>query len=110
MITVKVELVDPRHAPAGKRADVEVHFTAGPLAGLKLIGFAVWERRVGAPDSGINITFPSRTYSAGNDRRSFAMLRPVRDVHAQDALRDVIVTAFTTALAEQKTESVSQTS
>ena len=28
-------------SPAGKLADAELHFTDGPLAGLKLLGFAV---------------------------------------------------------------------
>ena len=32
-------------APAGKLADVELHFTAGALEGLKLLGFTVWEGR-----------------------------------------------------------------
>ena len=31
--------------PPGKLADAELHFTDGVLDGLKLIGFAVWERR-----------------------------------------------------------------
>ena len=42
-------------SPVGKLADAELHFTDGPLAGLKLLGFAVWERRNG---SGRNVTFP----------------------------------------------------
>jgi hypothetical protein len=34
--------------PPGKLADVELHFSGNsPLAGLKLIGFSVWERRGG---------------------------------------------------------------
>ncbi len=33
--------------PPGKLADAELHFTEGPLEGLKLIGFAIWERRGG---------------------------------------------------------------
>ena len=41
----------------GKLADAELHFTDGVLAGFKLIGFAVWERRSG---SGRNVTFPAR--------------------------------------------------
>ena len=32
-------------APAGKLADVELHFAGGELDGLRLIGFAVWARR-----------------------------------------------------------------
>jgi hypothetical protein len=34
--------------PPGKLADAELHFGDGPLAGLKLIGFAIWERRSGS--------------------------------------------------------------
>ena len=33
--------------PPGKLADAELHFTDGELEGLKLIGFAIWERRSG---------------------------------------------------------------
>ena len=59
--------------PPGKLADAELHFTDGVLEGLKLIGFAVWERRSG---SGRNVTFPARQYSVNGERRSFALLRP----------------------------------
>ena len=31
--------------PVGKLADAELHFNDGALEGLKLIGFAIWERR-----------------------------------------------------------------
>ena len=62
--------------PPGKLADAELHFTEGVLEGLKLVGFAVWERRSG---SGRNVTFPSRQYTVSGDRRSFALLRPVAD-------------------------------
>ena len=33
--------------PVGKLADAELHFTDGALEGMKLIGFAIWERRSG---------------------------------------------------------------
>ena len=55
-MTVKIQANDKGN-PAGKLADAELHFTAGPLEGLKLIGFGVWERRGG---SGRNVTFPAR--------------------------------------------------
>jgi hypothetical protein len=77
--------------PAGKLAEAEVHFTDGPLAGLKLIGFSVWERRGGA---GRNVTFPARSYSVNGERRSYALLRPISDVTAQDTLREAILEAF----------------
>ncbi len=79
------------HTPPGKLADVELQFTDGPLQGLKLIGFSVWERRGGG---GRNVTFPARQYAINGERRSFALLRPVTDVHAQDRIRDLILDAY----------------
>src|SRR5688572_32427314 len=79
--------------PPGKLADAEVVFEAdaGPLSGLKLIGFAIWERRAG----GRNVTFPARQYSVNGERRSFALLRPANgDVSAQEAIRDAILEAY----------------
>jgi len=81
-----------RANPAGKLADVELHFHDGsPLAGLKLIGFSVWERRGG---TGRNVTFPARAYSVNGERRSFALLRPIVDATAQNAIRDRILEAY----------------
>ena len=77
--------------PPGKLADAELHFTEGPLAGLKLIGFGIWERRTGG---GRNVTFPARQYSVNGERRSFALLRPVVDVTASNAVRDAILEAY----------------
>ena len=57
-MTVKI-VVNDKGNPPGKLAEAELHFSDGPLAGLKLIGFAVWERRSG---SGRNVTFPARQY------------------------------------------------
>jgi hypothetical protein len=77
--------------PPGKLADAELHFTDGPLEGLKLIGFAVWERRGGG---GRNVTFPARQYSVNGERRSFALLRPVADATAQNRVREIILQAY----------------
>ena len=76
--------------PPGKLADAELHFAGGPLDGLKLVGFAVWERKTG----GRNVTFPARQYSVNGERRSFALLRPSADTASQDTLRDIILTAY----------------
>ena len=84
--------------PAGKLADAELHFSGGPLDGLKLIGFAIWERKGRAR----NVTFPARQYSVNGERRSFALLRPAVDTASQDRLRDLILAAYAeheTALA-----------
>ena len=45
-ITIKI-LKTNGHSAAGKLADAEIHFTGGELDGLKLVGFAVWQRRDG---------------------------------------------------------------
>ena len=87
--------------PPGKLADAELHFTEGPLEGLKLIGFAVWERRAGG---GRNITFPARQYSVNGERRSFALLRPVADVQAQETVRGLILQAYTEFEEQESTE------
>ena len=76
--------------PAGKLADAELHFSGGPLDGLKLIGFSLWERKSG----GRNVTFPARQYSVNGERRSFALLRPTVDATSQDRLRDIILEAY----------------
>jgi hypothetical protein len=80
-----------KQQPAGKLADAELHFDDGPLEGLKLIGFGVWERRGG---SGRNVTFPARQYSVNGERRSFALLRPLADTAAQERVRDLVLQAY----------------
>ena len=77
--------------PAGKLADAELHFIDGDLDGLKLIGFSIWERRGG---NGRNVTFPARQYAVNGERRSFALLRPIADVNAQNRVRELVLDAF----------------
>ena len=85
--------------PPGKLAEAELHFTDGVLEGLKLIGFAIWERRTGG---GRNVTFPARQYSVNGERRSFSLLRPVGDTTAQDRVRDLILQAYATYEEQQQ--------
>ena len=89
-MVVKITANDKGHPP-GKLADAELHFTDGALDGLKLIGFSIWERRGG---NGRNVTFPARQYAVNGERRSFALLRPITDVHAQERIRDLILEAY----------------
>ena len=92
LMSVRI-LPNTSSTPAGKLADAEVIFEAeaGPLNGLKLIGFAIWERRAG----GRNVTFPARQYSVNGERRSFALLRPANgEASAQEAIRDAILDAY----------------
>jgi hypothetical protein len=89
-MTIKI-VPNEKGNPPGKLADAELHFTDGVLAGLKLIGFSVWERRSG---NGRNVTFPARQYSVNGDRRSFALLRAISDTSAQDRIRDLVLQAY----------------
>ena len=92
-LTVKITPNDKGNPP-GKLADAELHFHDGVLEGLKLIGFSIWERRGGA---GRNVTFPARQYSMNGERRSFALLRPIVDTTAQNAVREAILEAYAEA-------------
>jgi hypothetical protein len=95
-MTIKI-LPNDKGVPPGKLADAEVHFIQGPLEGLKLVGFAVWERKTG---TGRNVTFPARQYSVGGERRSFALLRPIADATSQNRIRDLILQAYAEHEAE----------
>jgi hypothetical protein len=89
-MTVKI-ITNEKGNPPGKLADAELYFSDGVLEGLKLMGFAVWERKNG---DGHNVTFPARSYSINGERRSFSLLRPYTDSTAQTRLRDVILAAY----------------
>jgi hypothetical protein len=89
-MTIKITPNDKGNPP-GKLAEAELHFSDGPMEGLKLVGFSIWERRGG---NGRNVTFPARSYVVNGDRRSFALLRPIVDSTAQSKLRDLILEAF----------------
>ncbi len=93
-MVVKISPSDKEKNPAqGKLADAELHFIEGPLTGLKLLGFAVWESRTGR---GRNVTFPARQYVINGERRSFPLLRPTNgDATAQDRVRELILQAYT---------------
>ena len=92
VVSVKI-LRNETGSPKGKLADAEVIFEAGsgPFNGLRLLGFAVWER----PTGGKNVTFPARTYSVNGERRSFSLLRPANgEAGVQDAIRQCILDAY----------------
>lgn len=107
MWTIKI-LPTRRNSNTGKLADAELYVTSDGgsapdtdslLDGLKLIGFAIWERRAG---NGRNVIFPARQYSVNGERRSFALLRPVMDATAQDRVRDSILQAYAAWEQEQQ--------
>ena len=89
-VVVKITPND-RGTPPSKLADAELHFADGELDGLKLIGFAIWQRRGG---KGRSVSFPGRQYRIGDERRSFALLRPIADASAQERVRDLVLEAY----------------
>jgi hypothetical protein len=78
-------------SPVGKLADAELLFEDGILAGLKLVGFSIWDRRAGGARS---VTFPARSFAVNGERRSFALLRPIGDTAAQEPIRALVLEAF----------------
>jgi hypothetical protein len=95
-MTIKI-MPNDKGNPPGKLADAELHFAEGPLEGLKLIGFAVWERKSGG---GRNVTFPARQFTVNGERRSFALLRPIADTTAQNKIRELILDTYAAFEAE----------
>jgi len=84
--------------PPAKLADVELHFTAPPLVGVKLGGFAVWRSRLGH----LNVTVPARQYTVNGERRAFGLLRPISEAAALEPLLDLIKAAYEDWAAERE--------
>src|SRR6202158_1908437 len=81
-----------RSVPARKLADAELQFE-GPLSGLTLVGFAVWDNG----EHGYRVSFPSRRYvGAQGQPRSFLLLRTIdpEDRTSSEGLRRDIVAAY----------------
>ena len=82
-----------RSVPAGKLADVELHFAGGELDGLKLVVFAVWAQRDGR---GKNITFPARQFTVHGERRHYSLLRSIENAEAEKKLKEFVLQAYLT--------------
>ena len=70
---MRVNFVVRESAPERLVCEAEVLFDAesGPLAGMKLVGFSLWR----SPEGEVYVTFPSRAFGSGNERRFFDFLR-----------------------------------
>jgi len=68
-----VQFVSRENGPERLLCEAEVHFgpEAGPMAGMKLVGFSLWRN----PEGDLFVTFPSRAFGAGTERRYFDYLR-----------------------------------
>lgn len=100
---MKIQIFPGNGNPPGQLATAEIHFTEEPLAGLKLIGFGIWERSGG---NGRNVTFPARSYSVNGERRSFSLVRPIVDSHAAETLKNAILDEYARFEQSGSTEEV----
>ena len=90
MIVVKI-LPMRASEPRDKLADAELHFRLGPLEGMKLVGFSVWEHANGVD---LTVSFPTCQYAANGERRSFTLLRPIDNPAPRAVVRTLILDAF----------------
>lgn len=69
----RVQFVQRDNGPERLVAEAEIVFgdDCGPLAGMRLVGFSLWR----SPEGEVYVTFPSRAFGAGSDRRFFDYLR-----------------------------------
>lgn len=89
-IIIKIVATDGA-TPRGKLADAELLFTAGPLEGLKMLGFGIWEQGESARP---RVRFPARQYTVNGEPRRFVLLRPIDDATAQERIRDLLLHAY----------------
>ncbi len=70
---MRIRFVRRENGPERLVCEAELVFDEGPLAGMKLVGFSLWN----GADGEIHVTFPSRASGAGSERRFFDYLRSV---------------------------------
>jgi hypothetical protein len=77
---MRVNFVERESAPERLVCEAEVVFESesGPLAGMKLVGFSLWR----SPEGEVYVTFPSRAFGQGSERRFFDYLRSVEGTPA----------------------------
>lgn len=69
---MRVQFVPRENGPERLVCEAEVVFDEeGPLVGMKLVGFSLWR----SPDGEVYVTFPSRAFGPGSERRYFDYLR-----------------------------------
>lgn len=101
---MRVQFVERENGPERLVCEAEIVFNGesdGALTGLKLVGFSLWR----GPDAEIYVTFPSRAFGAGNDRKYFDYLRSAEG-NPQDAkrLKAHIVEQYRAFRGEELTE------
>jgi len=87
---MRVVFVERENNPERLVCEAEVHFEEQDLVGLKLVGFCLWKDAEGE----VYVTFPSRAFGAGCERRYFDYIRGAEDVSATRGLKVKILEAF----------------
>ncbi len=88
---VSFVFVQRESAPERLVCEAEVVFNSGSLAGMKLVGFSLWK----SPEGEVYVTFPSRAFGAGSERRFFDYLRSVDGANGVvKSLKEAIVAAY----------------
>ncbi len=86
-----IAFVKRDNGPERLVSEAELVFNTGLLAGMKLVGFSVWQ----SPEGELYVTFPSRAFGSGSERRFFDFLRSVEgDAAPVKALKQAIVDAY----------------
>jgi hypothetical protein len=71
---MRVQFTDKENGPERLVCEAEILFDeVGPLAGMKLVGFSLWK----SPEGEVYVTFPSRAFGVGGERRFFDYLRSI---------------------------------
>jgi hypothetical protein len=71
--SVQVQFTPRQSGPERLFTEAEIHFEDGPLAGVRLVGSSLWRSTEGE----LYVTFPSRAFGAGTERKYFDYLRAV---------------------------------
>lgn len=86
----------PAGAPRILRANAELHFTTGPLTGLKLCGFGIWQSKDRRPPGSLSVSVPTLRFERSGEPWRYKLLRPINalDDHALVSLRGRILDAY----------------
>ncbi len=77
---MRLQFVQKENGPERLVCEAELIFDEdGPLAGMKLVGFSLWRMA----DGEISVTFPSRAFGAGTERKFFDFLRPAAGLFSE---------------------------
>jgi hypothetical protein len=76
---MRVQFVDKQNGPERLVCDAEIVFDEEPLGGMKLVGFTLWR----STDGDVYVTFPSRAFGAGSERKYFDYLRSAEGLSAE---------------------------